>query len=128
MQSGGWESRCNTLKSGENEVEAVGVVTVDMGVLIGILGLFVCVAGFYVGRSSATKEFGKWMGSVDTKLDHLTVSNGKVEAKVDNLETNMLLSFKEQKVDFKTEIDRLHQRINNHLRKDHGINTGDNNA
>ena len=46
-------------------------MTVEISMLIAIVGCFVGLAGWLSGRDKKIANDGKWRGSVDTKLDQI---------------------------------------------------------
>jgi flagellar basal body-associated protein FliL len=73
---------------------------VDINVLIAILGIAMCIATFFIGRSSAAKQQGTQEGVIATEIKHLrddvteikgmmTSSNNKIEGRVNELSSQL---------------------------------------
>jgi hypothetical protein len=84
-------------------------MTIEAGLLLagsaGLIGL----ATFYIGRQSAAKKEGERWGKIEVSLQHM---------QRDILEVKELVA--ENARGYKNAIRRVHERLDAHLRDDHG--------
>lgn len=94
-------------------VKGVGYVTIDMGILIAVLGLVVAAAGYFAGKWATAKSVGERWGKVETKLEIMDDS-------IKRLESSVSTSLKDYREEFHDGLKRVHARLDDHIRHEHG--------
>lgn len=86
-------------------------MSIEISLLIAVVGCFVGLAGVLAGRDKKISNDGEWRGSVDTKLDQITVNTSGVAARVD-LQDNKLQEHGERITAVEESAKQAHLRIN----------------
>ena len=106
-------------------------MSTDLSITITIVGLLLSVATFYIGRQTASKNDGKAAGALETDLKYVKESVGRIESKLDR-DTQRLEGrideISRQMSESSSEASRAHEsaksahnRIDEHLTREHGI-------
>jgi hypothetical protein len=106
-------------------------MSTDLSITITIVGLLLSVATFYIGRQTASKNDGKAAGALETDLKYVKESVGRIESKLDR-DTQRLEGrideISRQMSEISIEASRAHEsaksahnRIDEHLTREHGI-------
>lgn len=64
-------------------------MTLDITILISVIGLALSVGTFFVGRTTAAKSAGKQDGAVLTKLDSIGEKIGKLETTMNTINVQL---------------------------------------
>ena len=84
-------------------------MTIELGLLIAVVGGAIGVSTFFIGRQSAAKSEGERWGKMESALEHI---------QRDILEVKELAAGNSRNT--KEAIRRVHERVDSHLRDDHG--------
>lgn len=100
-------------------------MSVELGIIFAFIACVIGVATFFIGRQTAAKNEGKAEGSSFTgvlkDIEYMKVDISKILDKLDKLDNNYNQGFKDIKKDVSESVRRLHERIDAHLREDHGF-------
>ena len=66
-------------------------MTVEVALLIAVVGCFVGLAGWLSGRDKKISDDGKWKGAVDTKLDDIKSSVSGTNAELAKISETLKL-------------------------------------
>lgn len=86
-------------------------MTIEITLLLGIVCCAIGVAAFFGGKNSDAKKYGERWGRLEQTLVTMERDIGELKGSV-----------KESATGHKDSIARLHKRIDDHLRDDHGVN------
>ena len=64
-------------------------MTVEIGILIAVVGCFVGLGGWLAGRDKKIANDAEWRGSVNAKLDAIRIDIGGVGAEIKCLQTSI---------------------------------------
>lgn len=82
----------------------------DTSILIAVVGCAVGIMTFFIGRQSVAKNDGERWGKLEAKLEHIQESLSEIK-------TTMVKNANDTKESLKN----VHERIDNHLRDEHGM-------
>ena len=85
-------------------------MTVDIAVLISIIGILLSVATFFVGRMTAAKNRGQEDGEIKTNVQYIKDSVDKHDKKLDRVAENYE-SMKREIVELRGRLEKLEQRV-----------------
>lgn len=92
-------------------------MTIEIGILFGLIACIIAVATFYIGRQSSAKISGIRDGALDIKMEYMKTSLDeiKTELKDVNLQAmkNSIEELKQAVSKHSESISRAHQRIDN---------------
>ena len=98
----------------------------DLSIFITVAGLCLSVATFYFGRQSVTKADGKAAGALETDLRYIKESVGRIEGQlnrdVQRLE-GRIDEISNQLAGISNTAESAHNRIDEHLEREHNIQT-----
>lgn len=102
-------------------------MAVDIGILISVLGVGLSVLTFFIGQKAGAKKEGEKQGSLLTELAYIKqdLSELKKDFKQINVEKIHceLNELRSRQVQFDESVRRLHNRIDDHLSRQHNMNT-----
>lgn len=89
-------------------------MTIEIGLLIALVGGIIGVATFFIGRQTAAKkdgeQWGEFKAELKTDITYIKRDVGEIKSSVnDNSREN------------RESIRRVHDRLDAHLREDHGM-------
>ena len=90
--------------------EAVETLTVEIGILIAVIGCFVGLAGWLAGRDKKIASDAEWKGTINAKLDVIV----GISKDVDSLE-NKVQEHGERIKAVEESTKQAHLRINEHI-------------
>lgn len=85
-------------------------MTIEIGLLFGAIACIIGLAGFFGGRQSAAKNDGERWGRLEANLDFIQKDLKEIKS------TNA-----ENAKSTRESLRRVHERIDNHLKNDHGF-------
>lgn len=62
-------------------------MTVELGILLAVIGCFVGLAGWLAGRDKKISNDSEWRGTVNTKLDDIRTDIGNVSGEFKGIKT-----------------------------------------
>lgn len=89
-------------------------MTIEMGLVIAIIGVMITANNFLTNRSNVAKLDGAGLEGMKKDIEYMQKDLSRVLA---------LLEASEKA--FGNSVRRVHSRIDDHLREEHGIKTGD---
>ena len=103
----------------------------DLSVAITVIGFFLSIATFYIGRQSASKADGKAAGALETDLRYIKESVGRIEGQltrdVQRLEgrideiSNQIAGISNTAGRAHESAKSAHNRIDEHIEREHNI-------
>lgn len=106
-------------------------MTIELGVLIAVIGIVLSAATFFIGRQSATKNAGMQEGRLQTDVEYIKKSVERIESRmsadVDYLrgrideQSGQLLTIGGIAEKGLSNARSAHKRIDEHLRREHDM-------
>ena len=64
-------------------------MTIEIGILIAIIGCFVGLAGWLSGRDKKIANDSEWRGTINTKLDNIYTNTGGMREQIDAIDNRV---------------------------------------
>lgn len=95
-------------------------MSIEIGILIAIIGCVISVATFYIGRQSHAKTKGQEWGEVRTNINFIKEDLGEIKTDIGSNEKALRSEILKEREERRSAVSRLHVRLDEHVKNSHG--------
>ncbi len=85
-------------------------VTIEIALLVSLVGIFLSIATFFIGRQGSARAEGEWKGQLNQKLTNFSEDLKELKELIEENSKNNRDSIRE-----------IHERLDEHLRSEHNM-------
>jgi DNA-binding transcriptional MerR regulator len=95
--------------------------TTTISVIVSVMAIVFTIATFFVNRSSNSAKDGERWGRLNKELEYMGNDLKEIKSLVKSNEIKMNEALEQTKKSTKESLGYLHERLDNHLRDEHGM-------